>query len=157
MEKKTRLNIRRMATFLFTLLFINFAPAQHSPYKDQLEVQQTVIKLFDALSARDAKAVRSVCTADVRFNEYGEAWTIDTLIHKAITKNTDPDFKRTNKLDFLNTTIKGEVAWTTYNLHSSIVSQEKNIEVYWMETVVAVRDENKWKIKLLHSTKIDKK
>lgn len=124
---------------------------------DQHEVQQTVIKVFDALSARNAAALRTLCTADVRFNEYGEAWTIDTLISKAILKNTDPDFKRSNTLDFLNTIIRGDVAWTTYNLHSSVLSRGKNIEVYWMETVIAIREEKKWKIQVLHSTRVDKK
>lgn len=124
---------------------------------DQHEVQRTVIKVFDALSARNAAALRTLCTADVRFNEYGEAWTIDTLISKAILKNTDPDFKRTNTLDFLNTIIRGDVAWTTYNLHSSVLSRGKNIEVYWMETVIAIREEKKWKIQVLHSTRVDKK
>ncbi len=148
--------MKQITLFLLAFLIINHVHAQQSHSKDQNEVQQTVIKAFDALSARDAEALRSVCTKDVRFNEYGEAWPIDTLIYKAMTKNTAADFKRTNALDFLSTTIKGDVAWTTYNLHSSIVANGKNAEVYWMETVIAVREEKKWKIRVLHSTRINK-
>lgn len=120
------------------------------------EVQQIVIKAFDALSNRDEKALRALCTTDAKFNEYGEVWSVDTLVNLAITKNTEAQFKRTNKLDFIATTIKGDVAWTTYNLHSAIFTQGKNLDVYWMETVIAVREDKKWKIKVLHSTRVNK-
>lgn len=123
---------------------------------DEQQVQQTVKKLFDALSARDAAALRDQCTADVRFNEYGEAWTLDTLINRTITRNTATDFKRINTIDFISTTIQDEVAWATYNLHSSVTRNGKNSEVYWMETVILVREEKKWKITVLHSTRVNK-
>ncbi len=142
--------------FLSAFLILPYVHAQPSLSKDQTEVQQSVINVFDALSARDAEALKSACTNDVRFNEYGEAWPMDTLIHKAIAKNTAADFKRTNTINFLSTTIKNDVAWTTYYLHSSIVANGKNTEVDWMETVIAVREEKKWKIKVLHSTRINK-
>jgi uncharacterized protein (TIGR02246 family) len=129
--------------------------AQGSP-SDQQQVQQTVINLFDALSARDANAVRESCTADASFNEYGKTWSVDTLIALAITKNTATDFKRTNQFDFISTTIKGDVAWATYNLHSTISASGKTSEVYWMETVITVKDKNKWKIGVLHSTRVNK-
>ena len=142
-----------LAPVLFFVL-LNICSAQAQTTEEQ--VQQTVINVFDALSARDAATLRSLCTADVRFNEYGEAWTLDTLINKAITKKTAADFKRINQLDFISTTIKGDVAWTTYNLHSSITANGKHIEAYWMETVIAVKEEKKWKISLLHSTRVNK-
>jgi mannose-6-phosphate isomerase-like protein (cupin superfamily) len=120
------------------------------------EAQQAVIKVFDALSNRDAVSLRSNCTSDVRFYEYGEAWTADSLVNKAITRNTAADFKRTNRLDFVSTTVKEDVAWITYNLNSEITSKGKNFVVHWLETVVLVREEKKWKVKVLHSTLIKK-
>ena len=119
-------------------------------------VQEVVTKLFDALSARDANALREHCTTDVRFYEYGQAWTIDTLINLAITKNTAADFKRTNTLDFIRTTIRNDVAWTTYKLHSSITRNGKQVEVNWLETVVLISDKKKWKVSVLHSTRTDR-
>lgn len=145
-----------MKELLFFSLLFFFTSGTLAQSTSEQDVQQTVVKAFDALSARDAEALRKLCAADVRFNEYGEAWTLDTLISKAITKNTAVDFKRTNQLDFLNTTVKGDVAWTTYNLHSSITVKDKLVEVNWMETVIAVREQKKWKIKVLHSTRLNK-
>ena len=124
----------------------------HAQPKNEQTVQETVTKLFDALSNKDSSALKDQCAPDVKFYEYGKAWPIDFLIKNAIAKNTSTDFKRTNKLDFINTTINGNTAWTTYDLYSTIISNGENISIHWMETVVLVKEKERWKIKLLHST-----
>lgn len=121
---------------------------------DEEAVQQTVIKMFDALSHRDAASVRSYCTTAAMFYEYGQAWTVDTLINKAITKNTAVDFTRTNKLEFVSKVIQGNVAWATYNLQSDINQNGKSVSVHWLESVVLVQEKKQWKINVLHSTRL---
>jgi SnoaL-like domain len=121
--------------------------------KQELSVQQTIIKLFDALSNSDTAGLRLHSTADVKFYEYGQVWTIDTLIQKLMFVKA-ADYKRTNKFDFVNTTIKESTAWATYYLQSEITRNGKQELVKWMETVVLVKLKNQWKIKLLHSTLI---
>ncbi|MBX2900556.1 MAG: hypothetical protein KF775_12950 [Cyclobacteriaceae bacterium] len=137
-----------------TILSSIGAGAQESAFKSQQEVQQTIIHVFEALSNRDEGNLRNNCTSDVRFYEYGKTWTIDTLIHLAITKNTGTDFKRTNKLDFINTTLKGNVAWATYNLTSNITRNEKEITVKWNETAILLKDKKRWKLAVLQSTRV---
>ena len=73
---------------------------------------------------------------------------------KAITINTAPDFKRINSFDFINTTVDNNTAWVTYNLHSEITRNGKQSTVQWMETVIVIKEKQKWKIKVLHSTLI---
>lgn len=138
------------------LLLSLAATAQQTPSQNQQEIQQTIINIFEALSNRDEASLRNNCTADVRFYEYGESWTIDTLIHRAITKNTAIDFIRTNKFDFINTTIKGNVAWVTYNLTSTITSNGNERVVNWNETVILIRDKKQWKLAVLQSTRVGK-
>ncbi|HCZ35636.1 MAG TPA: hypothetical protein DHV26_06870 [Cytophagales bacterium] len=132
------------------------ALAQQAPSKSQQEVQHTIITVFEALSNRDSVSLRNNCTTDVRFYEYGESWTIDTLIHRAIIKNTATDFKRTNKFEFINTTIKGDVAWATYNLTSTITSNGNERVVNWNETVILLRERKQWKLAVLQSTRVGK-
>lgn len=132
------------------------AEAQQSSSKNQQEVQQTIITIFQALSNRDEVSLRNNCTQDVRFYEYGQTWTIDTLIHRAITKNIATDFRRANKLDFINTTLKGNVAWATYNLTSSITSNGREIVVNWNETAILLKDKKQWKLAVLQSTRLTK-
>jgi len=122
--------------------------------KDQLAVQQTVRQLFEALSNRDATALKANCTDDIRFYEYGKIWTIDTMITRAITKNIASDFKRINTLNFVNTTINKNVAWATYYLQSEIMTIGKQRLVRWLETVVLIKKGKRWRVKVLHSTSI---
>ncbi|MGZ8553757.1 MAG: nuclear transport factor 2 family protein, partial [Chitinophagaceae bacterium] len=122
--------------------------------KSQQAVQQTVIKMFDALSGRDSVSLKSYCADDITLYEYGQVWNIDTLITKAIVLNTATDFKRVNTFDFINTTVKKNTAWVTYNLQSAITSSGKQRIVQWMETVVLVKKKRRWKIKVLHSSLI---
>jgi ketosteroid isomerase-like protein len=143
----------------FALLLFTFplcAQPGGSTNTPEHEVQQTIIQLFDALTQRDAVRIKNYCTTDVRFYEYGQTWTLDTLINKAITKNTAPDFKRTNKLDFVNTTLQGDAAWATYNLYSEVTREGKSTSLHWLETVVLVKDEKIWRVKVLHSSLIKK-
>ena len=146
-----------MRSKIILVLVVGFSTvlrAQPSATKSQQEVQQSVINLFEALSNRDSVSVKRYCTADAAFYEYGEKWTVDTLIALAITKNKASDFKRLNRLDFVNTTINGNAAWTTYNLQSEITRDGKTQSVHWMETVILVRYEKRWQISVLHSTLI---
>ena len=142
-----------------SLLLIAFAIsatllAQEPLTTNQQSVQQTVIKLFDALSNRDSVSLKAYSTADITLYEYGQVWNIDTLILKAITQNKSADFKRTNSFEFINTTIDKTTAWVTYRLQSTIIRDSKQANVQWLETVVLAKAKKQWKVKHLHSTLI---
>ena len=128
--------------------------AQEPLSSNQQAVQQTVIKLFDALSNRDSTSLKNYCTADITLYEYGQVWNIDTLILKAITLNQAADFKRTNSFEFINTNVDNATAWVTYRLQSVIIRDGKQTTVQWLETVVLVKERKQWKVKHLHSTLI---
>lgn len=140
------------------LLFISLSAisvqAQLRLTKEQQAVQQTVIKMFDALSDRDSLGLKNYCTADIQLFEYGQEWNIDTLILKAITQNQAGDFKRTNTFDFIKTTSDKTTAWVTYRLQSVITREGKQVTVQWLETVVLTKEKKLWKLKHLHSTLI---
>ncbi len=128
--------------------------AQQPLTKDQQDVQKTIIDFFETLSNRDSLNLKNYCTADILLIEYGQIWNLDTLIRKAIRTNTATDFKRVNTLDFITSSVENKTAWTTYNLHSEIIREGKKISRHWLETVVAVKVKNRWKIRVLHSTLI---
>ncbi len=130
--------------------------AQQLLTKDQQEVQQTVVKMFEALSKRDSISLKAHCTADISLYEYGQVWNIDTLINKAIIMNKAADFKRSNTFDFISTEIDKTTAWVTYRLSSVITKKNKGTVIQWMETVVLSRNKKTWKIKHLHSTLLKK-
>jgi len=135
-------------------LLLTIAATAQTITKEQATVQQTITKLFDALSNRDSVSLKAHSTADITLYEYGQVWNIDTLISKAITLNTATDFKRTNSFEFINTTVDKTTAWVTYRLQSAITMDGKQLMLQWLETVVLVKVKKQWKVKHLHSTLI---
>jgi len=146
--------MKKISFLSFVFSISALLPAQEQLTKDQHMAQQTVVKMFDALSNRDSISLKSYCTTDVTLYEYGQVWNIDTLILKAITLNQATDFKRTNSFDFINTTADKNTGWVTYRLQSAITRDGKKSTVQWLETVVLVKEKNQWKVKHLHSTLI---
>jgi len=146
--------MKKIIPLLIAIVLTGQLYAQQPLTTNQQAVQQTVIKMFDALSNRDSTSLKIYCAADIALYENGQAWNIDTLINKAIVLNTAPDFQRTNTFNFINTTVNKDVAWVTYNLSSTFLMNGKQGLVQWMETVVLVAEKERWKIKVLHSTLI---
>ena len=123
---------------------------------EQAQVQQTIKNLFAALTEADTVAMKTFSSTNVRFYEYGEVWPMDTLISKAIKSKSISDFKRTNSFDFVSTTINNNTAWTTYYLQSTFFRNGKEEIVKWMETIVLIKDKNRWNVDVLHSTRLSK-
>lgn len=140
--------------FLFITLFLSATVSAQTISKEELAVQHTVENMFAALTHADTTALKLYCTSNVKFYEYGQIWTLDTIIQKAMQSKAIKDFKRSNKFDFVNTTTYKTTAWTTYNLQSEITRNGKLEKVHWMETVVLTKEKKRWRITLLHSTHI---
>ena len=153
MQTKNFLLIKRVKLSFIALLLTAAATAQ-TITKEKATVQQTIIKLFNALSNRDSVGLKAYSTADITLYEYGQVWNIDTLIQKAIALNQSTDFKRSNSFEFINTKVDKTTAWVTYRLQSVINRDGKQVTVQWLETVVLVKEKKLWKVKHLHSTLI---
>lgn len=146
--------MKKIILLLPAIFCIVFLQAQQPTANNQYAVQQTVVKLFDALSNRDSISLKNYSTADITLYEYGQVWNIDTLILRAITLNQSADFKRTNSFEFINTNVDKITAWVTYRLQSIIFKDGKQATVQWLETVALVKERKHWKVKHLHSTLI---
>ncbi len=139
------------------VLFSVTAPAQTSSTHKQINVQKAIENLFAALTDADTMAMKKFTTNTVRFYEYGEVWPLDTLISKVMKNKATSDFKRTNKFEFVKTTVNKNIAWVTYYLQSTFTRNGKEELVKWMETVVLIKEKKQWKIDVLHSSRLPKK
>lgn len=142
---------------LFIALLLSLSAHAQTLTPEQTAVQDAIENLFAALTNADTTAMKNFATRTVRFYEYGEVWPMDTLISKVMKSKSIPDFKRTNKFEFVNTTINQNTAWVTYYLQSTFTRNGKEELVKWMETVVLIKDKKEWKIDVLHSTRLVKK
>lgn len=145
--------MQKINLLFITILISVMVHAQHVTGEERA-VQQSIEKMFAALTNADTIALKLYCTGDVKFYEYGQIWTIDTLIQKVMQTKSIPDFKRTNSFAFVNTTINKKSAWVTYYLESIITRNGKQEMLNWLETVVLIKQKGQWKMDVLHSTRI---
>lgn len=145
-------------SILAVLLVLHFPPAvcaQQAPSAEQKIAQAAVVGLFDALAELDTEKARSFCTAGITLLESGKIWNFDSLALRIGTRKSKPaDFKRVNKLDFLDTRISNETAWIAYLNQAAITLSGKIITVKWLESVVLKKNSDGWKIDMLHSTEL---
>ncbi len=146
--------MQKIKLLLIALLLSASANAQIT--QEQKTVQQTVEDMFATLTNADTAALKTFVTANVHFYEYGQVWTIDTLIQKVMQSTSTPGFKRSNSFNFVSTAINKNTAWVTYYLQSTFTRNGKEDIVKWMETVVLIKEKKQWKINVLHSTRIIK-
>lgn len=146
----------QLKKLLVLITFLSAKGYAQTALKQKQQVQQTIENMFATLTTADTSALKTFVTPTVRFYEYGQSWTIDTLIQKVIQSKTIKDFKRTNSFEFVKTTINQNTAWVTYYLQSAITRNGKEELIKWMETVVLIKEKYQWKVEVLHSTRMNK-
>jgi len=130
---------------------------QEKAAPSQQTVQSVIRGVFEAMSALNMESVQSYCKPDIKILESGKIWNLDSLALRINGAKAAGNLKRVNKIDFLDTRINGNVAWTYYNNEAIFTSGDKTFSVKWLESAVLVREKGEWKISFLHSTTLERK
>lgn len=123
---------------------------------DAAKVNQSLTRLFDALAALDMNGIKEYSTKDLTILESGAVWNLDTLARK-VDQLKAVSFSRTNHLDFVQTEIKGNIAWVVYYNSADMIIEGVDVHRKWLESALLVKEGKVWKIKLLHSTTLKTK
>ncbi len=144
------------------LLILIFFALTHSQVKAQITeaqiVNQVIIDSFEnALSTYDLDQLDTYYTKDFLLLEDGVVWNLDTVRHyfeKALEREEIP--KRVNTFDFIETKVSNDQAWVAYDNKAEFLVNNKIVRsVHWLESAVLIKDDDKWKIRMLHSTVIE--
>ena len=119
--------------------------------KDSIEA--SITKFFDGLSEINADKLKAYTTGDFLLLEGGEVWNMDTLVNK-ISPRKNSGIQRVNKFEFIRTEQNGNIAWVSYHNRADFSLNDKKQTVKWLESAVLIKENGRWKIKLLHSTKV---
>lgn len=114
---------------------------------------QPVKELFAAMSKHDGQAMQAQATADFQLLEHGEEWTMQKLVD-AVQPKGEP-YERKNFFKQIRARQEGNVAWLSYWNKAEIRSSRGLRTVVWLESAVIVREDDRWKVQLLHSTRLD--
>ncbi len=142
---------------LFALPSLAFAQVQPSKLEESA-VQQLVIDTFQKLlSDYDSTQIETYLAQDFILLEHGEVWNNDTIQYY-ITKALQNENKatRTNRFEFIKMEKSGNMIWAAYD-NWAIWTKDGEVvnKMHWLESVVAVKEEDVWKLKMMHSTRID--
>lgn len=156
--------------FLLTLLFVSCADAPTTktepsspafdPAADKAAAQQLIQDVFDNVwSGTDTSYVRRYQTDDFVILEHGEVWTNDTIrnwqLRQAATRRPDAP-TRLNSFDFFRTEQNGDEIWMAYHNTAHWVDAGRDTvgTMGWLESGVAVRTGEGWKLRMMHSTRM---
>ena len=114
---------------------------------------QPVKELFAAMSKHDGKAMHEQATEDFQLLEHGEDWSMQMLVD-AVQPKGDP-CERKNFFKQIRARQDGNVAWISYWNKAEIRRTSGLRTVVWLESAVIVKEGDRWKVQLLHSTRVD--
>ena len=114
---------------------------------------QPVKELFAAMSKHDGEAMQATATDDFQLLEHGEDWTMQRLID-AVQPKGKP-YERKNFFNQIRARQVGDVAWISYWNKAEILREGNLRTVVWLESAVVVKEDDRWKVQLLHSTRLE--
>ena len=114
---------------------------------------EPVKELFAAMSEQDGKAMQETSTEDFQLLEHGEEWTMQKLV--AVVKANGKPRQRKNFFKQIRTRQTGDMAWVSYWNKAEIQRATELKILVWLESAVMVKVDGKWKIQMLHSTRVD--
>jgi hypothetical protein len=120
---------------------------------DSTAIITLLIDDYSAVSKLDGSAHRQNCTYDYVLVEEGEVWGLQRELDYFDELRSK---KQTRKNQFSINLIKisGSTAYAVYALSSEIKTGNDVKKFNWLETAIFRKINNKWKIALIHSTKV---
>jgi ketosteroid isomerase-like protein len=118
-------------------------------------IKQLISNSFqDIWSDLDSTKVLNHYTKDFILLENGTLWNNDTIANY-IRQRQDgkEEVRRINRFEFLKTDHNQNSVWLAYNNYAVFVSGNDTLgKAHWLESAVAIKENNSWKLEQLHST-----
>lgn len=120
---------------------------------DSIEIIQLLKDDYKTMVTSDIKKHMAYCTDDYLLIENGEVWNMEKEA-EYYKQNTRRVIERSDYFDFKYIKISGNTAYAVYNLKSDIRESGKLTQKNWNESAIFRKIDGRWKIALIHSTKI---
>lgn len=147
---------RKTTVLTFLLLIVSsLSFAQNQKEADILSLKKLVEDSFqDILTDLKSEKILDYYTEDFILIENGEIWNNDSVrnyLEKAMLRSPKPI--RENKFDFFSMEIRDDIAWVSYYNTATFTTENSTPRIVnWLETIIAVRTKEGWRIKLLHNS-----
>lgn len=146
--------------FFILLLFLSCSPkeaTQNLTEEEKTVAEGLVQGVFDDVWAGlDSTKILSYHTDDFILLEHGEVWTnreIGDYIKKSLTRENRPI--RKNRMEFFFMEKYGHAINMAYHNYATFLNNDTLVgRGQWLESATAVKTNNGWKLKSMHSTRV---
>ncbi|MDH5398817.1 MAG: nuclear transport factor 2 family protein [Cyclobacteriaceae bacterium] len=139
---------------LILLLFISSCCLAQTN-NDSIAITQVLKNTYKALGNYDVQSYLENCAEDYLLVENGNyIWTLEQEID-FLKKNQHRKKTRTDKFKIHSLKIENSFAYAVYDLWSEIKEGNVSKNLHWIESCVFRKVGEKWKVVLIHSTKIE--
>ena len=147
--------------FLFTLLLsaCQAPPVEEKPITPAEEqiAKELIQGAFDELwGGVDSTKISTYHTEDFIILEQGEIWDNDRIKAYMRRQLASPDRpKRTNRMEYISIEKYGPSLQIAYHNFAEFTQADTLVgEAQWLESALAVRTEEGWRLKMMHSTRV---
>ncbi|WP_168171870.1 nuclear transport factor 2 family protein [Algoriphagus sp. A40] len=135
--------------------FAVFSSTAFAQSQDEILLKKLIEGAFeDVLTQFKAEKIPDYFTEHFMLIENGEIWNNDsTRNYVERAKSRTPQAKRENRFDYFSIEVKGDVALVSYHNYATFTTENSPPrKIHWLETVVAVKTDAGWRIRLLHNS-----
>lgn len=106
----------------------------------------------------DSTAILRYYTTDFALLENGVVWNTDSIANYIMKRQSKgQDYKRLNRFDFLKSVHNQNTIWIAYDNYATWKKGSDTLrKAHWLESVIAIKENNLWKLQQLHSTVVRK-
>lgn len=141
----------RLAAASFLLAALSSNPALASD--EEAAIREAIRDFYAAYSSFDKARYRATTTDDYLLLEQGELFDREGDVASMAKPGTG--FRRTDHFGFNIVKIVGGVAYAVYTLKSDIYDDTRGARSReWLESAILRREGSRWKLALLHSTRV---
>ena len=149
--------IKKIALLVFIFFSVCSVQAQNIKPEEETALKQLIQNVFDDVWGElDSTKIEKYHTEDFLLLEHGEIWTNDTIksyIANARTAEKLP--KRTNSFEFIRFVKSENSIWFAYQNYATLsIDGKKIMDLQWLESAVAIKTKQGWKLQMLHSTRV---
>ena len=142
-----------LAFLAWTLTALAEPPAAPTPASDEVQVTETMVAMYAALTNDDLEKFRAVVTPDYYAFDGGRRFTADELmalikrVHATgnvyVWRVTEPEVH-----------VHGDLAWIAYVNRGSVQDAKGRKDASWLESAVLQETGGAWKIRFFHATRV---
>ena len=139
-------------------------PPQNKPEIIESQADIDSVKLLiegsfqEIWSDLDTARIRAYHTDDFILLEQGLVWNNDSIARYLLDEQKrmeEGQYQRLNRFDYVKSVQRQNTIWVAYKNYGTWVKGSDTLgTAQWLESAIAIRENNGWKIQQLHSTRM---